>query len=137
MQYRNINIVMRDEISLPPIVIEEVLTTQSQTADWSVNQFELQKIWKQFPATKGRGVTIGVIDTGVPRHVDLQGNVIAGKNFIPGQDEFDNHGHQTHCVGIICAKDNSIGTVGVAPEAKCLCVKALSDTGSGSYSGLQ
>ena len=34
------------------------------------------------------------------------------------------------------AKDNQTGMVGVAPEAKCISVKALAKNGSGSYLGL-
>ena len=41
------------------------------------------------------------------------------------------NGHQLHCTGIICAKDNQTGMVGVAPEAKCISVKALAKNGSG------
>ena len=42
-----------------------------------------------------------------------------------GEGILDENGHQTHCTGIICAKDNQIGVVGVAPESKCISVKAL------------
>ena len=37
---------------------------------------------------------------------------------------------------IICAKDNETGMVGVAPNAKCISVKALAKNGSGSYKSL-
>ena len=66
----------------------------------------------------------------------MNDNVVEGLNCIPGQDQFDNHGHQTHCVGIIAAENNNTGMVGVAPKAKCLCIKGLSDSGSGTYGGL-
>ena len=79
---------------------------------------------------------IGVIDTGVPQHDDLDENVMEGLNCIPGEDQYDNHGHQTHCVGIIAAENNNVGMVGVAPKAKCLCIKGLNDRGGGTYGGL-
>lgn len=49
----------------------------------------------------------------------------------------DRYGHGTHVAGTIAAvANNQIGVVGVAPEAKILSIKALTDTGDGTYSGL-
>ena len=75
--------------------------------------------------TKGEGITAMVIDTGHPVHPDIGDNAIEGKNCISGEPIEDENGHQLHCTGIICAKDNETGMVGVAPEAKCISVKAL------------
>ena len=119
--------------TLPPVKIEKVLTSLSEIEDWGLVQHNIPKVWEK---TKGEGVMIAVIDTGIPRHNDIGDNAIEGLNCVPGQDAFDNHGHQTHCVGIICAKDNDQGMVGVAPKAKALCIKGLSDNGSGTYAGL-
>jgi thermitase len=46
-------------------------------------------------------------------------------NGFPGtSDPMDDHGHGTHCTGsIVAQKDNGIGTVGVAPGARAICVK--------------
>ena len=74
-----------------------------------------------------------VIDTGHPVHPDIGDNAIPGKNFIANEPIEDENGHQLHCTGIICAKDNETGMVGVAPEAKCISVKALAKNGGGSY----
>ncbi|MCK4268575.1 MAG: S8 family serine peptidase, partial [Actinomycetia bacterium] len=41
-----------------------------------------------------------------------------------------------HVAGIIAARDNNIGTVGVAPEATIIAVKVLDRRGSGSWSGV-
>ena len=120
---------MSSEFKLPPIKVEEVFSTSSQTIDWGVNQLNIPKIWE---STTGKDVVIGVIDTGMPNHKDIGDNAIEGKSFIAGETIEDKHGHQTHCVGIICAKNNSEGMVGVAPDSKCLCVKGLSNSGSSS-----
>ena len=77
-----------------------------------------------------------VIDTGHPVHSDIGDNAIEGKNCIPNESIIDENGHQLHCTGIICAKDNETGMVGVAPNAKCISVKALAKNGSGSYQSL-
>jgi subtilisin family serine protease len=124
---------MSDEFKLPPIKVEEVLSTFSQTTDWGLSQLNIPKIWE---TTTGKGITIGVIDTGMPNHKDIGDNAIEGKSFIDGETIEDKHGHQTHCVGIISAKNNSEGMVGVAPDSKCLCVKGLSNSGSGSSSSV-
>src|SRR5438477_475098 len=43
-------------------------------------------------------------------------------------------GHGTHVAGIIAARDNSTGVVGVAPGATIYAVKALDDNGNGYWS---
>ena len=48
----------------------------------------------------------------------------------------DGHGHGTHVAGIVAARNNTIGVVGVAPEATLWAVKVLSDAGSGYTSDI-
>ena len=48
----------------------------------------------------------------------------------------DGNGHGTHVSGIIGAKNNNIGTVGVAPGAKLVAVRVLNNQGSGTTSGV-
>ena len=124
---------MRTKTKLPPVEVEEIMSVLSEKQGWGWTQLNIPKVWT---ATKGKDITIGVIDTGVPQHTDLDDNVIEGINCIPGEDIYDKHGHQTHCVGIIAAENNNTGMVGVAPRAKCICIKGLSDSGSGTYGGL-
>lgn len=89
---------------------------------------------------KGQGVKVAVIDTGLQRnHEDLSNNAAAGRNFVGGAmgTEFngDNGEHGTHVAGIIAADDNSIGGVGIAPDAQVrgYCVfPAGDDTGADS-----
>ncbi len=123
----------RKKIGIPPVQIEKVVNTLSETHDWGLKQLNVPRVWK---LSRGENVTIGVIDTGMPQHLDIGDNAIEGECFIKGEDIYDKNGHQTHCVGIINAKQNDTGMVGVAPAAKCLCVKGLSNSGSGTYGGL-
>jgi subtilisin family serine protease len=80
-----------------------------------------------------------VLDTGIdPSHPDL--NVMTSSpyavSFISGQTYADGKGHGTHVAGIIAAKNNTVGTLGVAAGAKVVPVKVLSNTGSGPWSAL-
>ena len=130
---KNLNSSNEESTSLPSIEINEEIGSLSQRIDWGLRQLNVPSTWS---VTKGEGITVMVIDTGHPVHPDIGDNAIAGKNFIPGEPIEDENGHQLHCTGIICAKDNETGMVGVAPNAKTISVKALSKSGRGSYTGL-
>jgi thermitase len=88
-----------------------------------------------WPYGQGAGQTVGVVDSGVDLgHADLAGQIAAGgRNFVPGAasgDVSDLLGHGTHVSGIIAARaNNSIGVVGVAPEAKVLPLRAFDSQG--------
>jgi|TARA_Y100000289_G_scaffold19707_1_gene19037 subtilisin family serine protease len=118
-----------EQVNLPDFAVDEVYSTLSQSMDWSLKYSNIPETWK---TTKGEGITIAVIDTGLPDHPDIGDNAVEGKNCITNEDIYDYNGHQTHCVGIISAKDNQQGFVGVAPNSKCICIKALGKNGSGS-----
>ena len=85
--------------------------------------------------TRGDGAVVAVIDTGVQAdHEDLQGRLLAGKDFVDNDDTpQDGNGHGTHVSGIVAASaDNGIGVDSVAPGAKVLPIRVLGDDGSGS-----
>jgi subtilisin family serine protease len=118
----------RNEFKLPPHTYENVISTLSQKQCWSIKKTNIPNTWK---VTEGEDIKVMVIDTGWTDHHDIGDNAIKGIHTI-GKDIIDREGHQTHCVGIICAQNNDYGMVGVAPKAKVICVKALDDSGSGS-----
>ena len=89
--------------------------------------------------SKGTGVAVAVIDTGIDlTHPDLKANIAnSGKTCVNRTySANDDNGHGTHVAGIIAALDNSIGVVGVAPQAKLIPVKVLDRTGSGTWSSV-
>ncbi|WP_199621173.1 S8 family peptidase [Paenibacillus alkalitolerans] len=101
-----------------------------------VEMIQAPKIWSQ---TKGKGVTVAILDTGCDiTHPDLKDRIVGGKNFTDddcGNPEMyiDYNGHGTHVAGTIAASQNGSGVVGVAPEANLLIVKVLDKNGSGEY----
>ena len=77
-----------------------------------------------------------VLDTGIDQdHPDLNVNRALSASMIasePSKD--DKNGHGSHCAGIIGAKDNAIGTKGVAAGASLVGVKVLNRFGGGTIS---
>ena len=66
--------------------------------------------------TGSREVRVGVIDTGIANHPDLNANLAVGWDFVNNNNITNNDptGHGTHVAGIIGAcGDNGIGVVGV------------------------
>jgi subtilisin family serine protease len=77
-------------------------------------------------------VNVAVIDTGISTsHPDL--NVVGGA-VCNGTTFNDQNGHGSHVAGIIAARDNGSGVVGVAPGARLWAVRVLNASGSGTFS---
>ncbi|MEV4704002.1 S8 family serine peptidase [Actinoplanes sp. NPDC049316] len=88
---------------------------------------EAQKI------TKGAGVVVAVLDTGVDAsHPDLRGAVLPGRQIVQnkpaGND--DGVGHGTGMAGIIAGRGHGSGggILGIAPQAKILPIRPVNDT---------
>ena len=76
-----------------------------------------------------------MIDTGINlNHPDLNVDAARSRNFSNGNSPEDGNGHGSHVAGIIGAKDNSIGVVGVSPGATLVAVRVLNNAGSGTNS---
>lgn len=119
--------------NLLPFVREDFLTIQDvqQQIGWEITAFNLPEVWHY---TQGEGVVIAVLDTGADLdHDDLVENLLPGKNFVnPNLPPEDDNGHGSHVTGIICASNNDLGVVGVAPKAKVIPIKVLDKKGSGN-----
>lgn len=117
-------------------VLEVQNTRPEQKIDWGVSLVQAPLLWH---VTKGEGVKVLVLDTGVDyRHPDLSPNFKMGVNFTTQNrnDFMDRQGHGTHCAGIILGCDNDFGIVGVAPKAELYIGKVLGDDGYGTIQGI-
>jgi subtilisin len=81
----------------------------------------------------GSSVTtpVAVLDTGVTPGPDLQVQAI-GANCLGGVGWSDLNGHGTHIAGIIGARNNGDGVVGVAPGASIYPIQVLNRSANGS-----
>ncbi len=104
--------------------------TPTQLLPWGVDRIDAELAWSY---STGLGVKVAVVDTGIDyTHPDLKDNCKGGVNILSSRrSPMDDNGHGTHVAGIIAASNNSIGVVGVAPEASLYAVKVLGRSGSG------
>ncbi|MEC0230637.1 S8 family peptidase [Paenibacillus alba] len=108
------------------------LQATAQTIDWGVNVVNATYAWNN--GYTGKGVKVAILDSGIStHHEDL--SVTGGASFVDYTTSYeDDAGHGTHVAGIIGAKNNDIGVVGVAPDADLYALKVLDATGKGYLS---
>jgi subtilisin family serine protease len=101
-----------------------------QTTDYGVSKIQAPAAWAL--GQRGAGVKVGIFDSGIDlQHPDLQ--VAGGIDLIgDGHGMDDCLGHGTHVAGIVGARDNKTGTVGVAPSASLYVMRFFDCEGGGA-----
>ncbi|HOK83225.1 MAG TPA: S8 family serine peptidase, partial [Pseudothermotoga sp.] len=106
---------------------------------WGIRKVKAPEAWEL--GYTGKGVIVAVVDTGVDgTHPDLQGQLVEGyrpltdETLPAASDSSFGGAHGTHVAGTIAASDNSIGVVGVAPDAKIMPI-VIFDTGEPETGG--
>lgn len=123
--------IKKDDCGLFPYIKEEIFGDfeSGQKIPWSLEKFQIDKLWE---ASNGEGVTVAIIDSGCDLdHEDLKNNFVQGRNFVDNKDPYDDNSHGTHVAGTICARNNHIGVVGVAPATKIMPIKVFGADGRG------
>jgi subtilisin family serine protease len=159
VEYAEPNYIYRTSgLSDDPYLSSEGSWGQSYKDLWGLYQISAPDAWD---LATGQGVTVAVVDTGCDAtHPDLAANVwinpgeaigngidddangfiddFQGWNFDGNNNSIvDRYGHGTHVAGTIAAiGNNNQGIIGVAYHAKVMCVKGLSDAGTGYTSNL-
>ncbi|MEU4618808.1 S8 family serine peptidase [Actinoplanes sp. NPDC023801] len=103
------------------------------------------KVGNAHRMTKGGGVTVALVDSGVTPHIDLAKNLNPGKDTVPGGDGSgqvdDRLGHGTKMAGLIAGHGHSgnSGVLGIAPAARLMPIKSVGtgDDGTGVTSGIE
>jgi subtilisin family serine protease len=97
---------------------------------WHMQALKVPVAWQ---TTKGEGVVVAVIDTGVSEGQDGYFKLLQGKDFVDGDNRPDDeNGHGSHVAGTIGQKsDNGVGVAGVAPKVSILPVRVLNADGGG------
>ncbi len=111
---------------------------------WGVDRINAELVWNGTEGgtdvvagrNAGDGINVSIQDTGIDyNHPDLAGNYKGGYDFVNNDaDPMDDHGHGTHCAGIVAAVDNEIGVIGTAPKVNLYGIKVLNASGIGYVS---
>ena len=120
----NIGEVERDRI----IALDNCFTVvEPRLITWNINRVGYGN---------GTGKTAWIIDSGIDfNHPDLTVDQTRSRSFITGQSSaIDENGHGTHVGGIIGAKNNTFGVLGVASGASLVSLRVLDKDGEGSLS---
>lgn len=134
----------------PPVLYPEYLYTvdyedgnvnEDEEIQWHLETTKVESVWE---ITKGKGIKVAVVDTGVNlEHSDLKDSIVVADTSIP-ESEYeqggrfdasymgaeDYFGHGTHVVGIVGARDNGFGCKGIAPECEIISIKSLEKQGN-------
>ncbi|WP_432972725.1 S8 family serine peptidase [Dactylosporangium sp. CA-233914] len=116
-----------------PVVAAPAASAQTmRDRQWYLTTLDVAAAQK---ITQGEGVVVAVLDSGIGKHPDLDGQVLAGISYLGDDNSLaDDSGHGSGMAGLIVAEGgNADHLLGIAPEAKVLSVRIM--TGSAPAPG--
>jgi serine protease len=103
---------------------------------WNLRNINIESAWE---SSKGKGITVAVIDTGITAVDDLANTkFVKGYDFVNDREQaFDDNGHGTHVAGTIAqSTNNQFGVAGIAYEANLMPLKVLASWGGGTVADI-
>jgi type VII secretion-associated serine protease mycosin len=124
------------------VVAADIDTTLALAAEpmrsqqWGLDRLDAEQTWT---TTTGAGTVVAVIDSGVDgAHPDLAAALVPGLDTLdPNQDgSVDTHGHGTAVAGVVGARLNGVGMVGIAPDVGIMPIRVVGTDGLASSSNV-
>ncbi|MEZ0106989.1 subtilisin family serine protease [Catenulispora sp. EB89] len=115
------------------------LASASIDNQWALRYLQADKVWG---VTRGSGIEVAVVDTGVQMNVDVSSNLLRGADFSDpsginagsGHLDRDGYGHGTGEATIIGG--SGMKTLGLAPDSSILPVRATDGSDNGLIFGV-
>jgi subtilisin family serine protease len=98
---------------------------------WNLKGLDAPAAWER---SRGEGVVVAVLDTGVSQELDGLSELLPGYDFVDGdEDPSDGAWHGSHVAGVIAQRtDNAEGVASLAPGASILPARVLGEAGGDS-----
>jgi hypothetical protein len=123
---------LEQEVNLiEPISVSEELHLEKGEVTYGLKKLNVPEVWQEFGIT-GKGVKVGILDTGYADHPEFKNRVILAKDFasdVPDNQPSDTKGHGSHCMGTIGGTNQSGTAIGVAPKVEFIVGKIFPDKG--------
>ncbi len=117
--------IVQDHTFPAPLSIANVVSNTASFVNYN-GQLTPWSVSRANGPLDGVGKKAWILGTGIDlNHPDLNVDVLNSVSFIAHESADDINGHGTYVAGILAAKDNGSGIVGVAAEAEVVAIKVL------------
>lgn len=131
-----VTILLDKKIRLSPDAREEADIEGGFT--YGLEKIGVPEMRQAKPELTGKGVTVGIVDTGIDAaHPEFKNKNIVFKDFVGTKTTpYDDNGHGTHVAGTISGIGANGTQIGIAPEVNLVIAKVFTAQGGASLSGL-
>jgi len=107
-----------------------VVSAFSEVCDWGQQALKVHK-FRELTGCSGEYIKVAILDSGIDtQHRDLKDNIKEAIDFTGCGAHDTVVGHGTHVAGIIGAKANGVGVIGVAPDCQLYSLRVLDNEGT-------